>query len=95
MLAVAASMSAVVAVPDVVRAPPHKRHHRLCVVCLDYGRWKVCAGCRGPWYCGIACQKADWPRHKHECCAQVARKQLLACSYMTEEIIDEIRLFVG
>lgn len=27
----------------------------------------VCHGCRLQFYCGIGCQKADWPRHKKVC----------------------------
>jgi len=27
----------------------------------------TCGRCRLSWYCNDVCQKADWPRHKHEC----------------------------
>lgn len=29
----------------------------------------ACGTCRGPRYCGAACRKADWPRHKPQCLA--------------------------
>lgn len=29
------------------------------------GQWKVCAGCRGAWYCGTECQAEDWKLHGH------------------------------
>lgn len=33
------------------------------------GEWKVCAGCRGSWYCGKECQEKDWKAggHKKRC----------------------------
>ena len=30
-------------------------------------KFKVCGGCRYIRYCGLDCQKKDWPRHKTEC----------------------------
>ena len=26
-----------------------------------------CARCLGAWYCGVACQRAEWPSHKESC----------------------------
>merc|ERR1711972_455758 len=28
-----------------------------------------CSGCSKVWYCSVACQKADWKRHKPHCSA--------------------------
>ena len=43
---------------------------------------KRCAACGGPAYCGAACQKLDWKRHKPECkaacAASAAEKQSAA-----------------
>ena len=41
---------------------------RLCIFCLTAARCLRCAGCKGPWYCCIECQRQDWEaRHKEEC----------------------------
>lgn len=34
----------------------------------------TCGRCRLSWYCDGVCQKADWPRHKHECREQAQEK---------------------
>jgi hypothetical protein len=42
---------------------------RLCTVCpttVDGGMMR-CGRCKRAYYCGITCQKADWPRHKLFC----------------------------
>ena len=39
-----------------------------CASCMKVGdNLKVCTRCKGPRYCGVACQKADWPEHKRVC----------------------------
>ncbi|CZT15852.1 uncharacterized protein RCC_01688 [Ramularia collo-cygni] len=35
--------------------------------CCGIAATKVCSGCRDIVYCSPACQKADWPFHKHLC----------------------------
>ncbi len=37
------------------------------VVTVTSCKLQDCSGCRSVQYCGTACQKADWPRHKPEC----------------------------
>ena len=36
------------------------------------GALRKCTGCGGAVYCGSACQAKAWPRHKAQCCKQVA-----------------------
>lgn len=44
------------------------RIKRTCASCEKVGDdLKVCTRCKGPRYCGVACQKADWPEHKRVC----------------------------
>lgn len=39
-----------------------------CASCKTVGDGlKVCTRCKGPRYCGLACQKDDWPVHKRVC----------------------------
>ena len=33
----------------------------------DGGALRQCARCKGRKYCGRACQKGDWPRHRGDC----------------------------
>ncbi|PNW79834.1 hypothetical protein CHLRE_08g368550v5 [Chlamydomonas reinhardtii] len=45
---------------------------RACAVCsaeqqADGKSLMLCAACKGVRYCGIDCQKADWPSHKAAC----------------------------
>ncbi|KAG6371699.1 hypothetical protein JVT61DRAFT_9040 [Boletus reticuloceps] len=39
------------------------------------GASKACARCKAVSYCGAACQKADWKRHKSECAAEAAKNK--------------------
>jgi TPR repeat protein len=45
------------------------RRCRLCEALMPEEPVSVgrCAACKRVRYCGVACQKADWPRHKPEC----------------------------
>lgn len=38
-----------------------------CSVCDESSTMFVCAECKGPRYCGVVCQKADWAKHKFVC----------------------------
>jgi len=40
-----------------------------CSHCYTYSenKLKVCARCRGVWYCHVSCQKTDWAAHKGRC----------------------------
>lgn len=40
----------------------------------DQPRGKRCSGCRTVRYCGVGCQKADWPTHK-AACRELRREQ--------------------
>jgi hypothetical protein len=40
---------------------------KTCRVCHASHHCKRCAGCFLVWYCGAACQKADWISHKASC----------------------------
>jgi len=40
---------------------------RLCAVCQSMHDPKPCAGCRGIYYCGKACQTQHWREHKTIC----------------------------
>jgi hypothetical protein len=44
-----------------------KRALAMCGRCRMIGRWRKCARCRAAYYCGAACQRADWPRHRDGC----------------------------
>ena len=38
-----------------------------CAACGKQGAARRCARCKQAWYCGAACQKADWKSHKTTC----------------------------
>ena len=64
-------------------APPGMRYVLACGadgcgVTNDTAPLKSCAACRQVCYCGAACQRADWRRHKPECRASVAAVKALA-----------------
>jgi hypothetical protein len=50
----------------------------LCGADARCAKLQNCAACRVVNYCGKACQKADWRRHKAECKARSEVKQLAA-----------------
>lgn len=47
---------------------------RLCAVCQSMHDPKPCAGCRGVYYCGKACQTEHWREHK-TICRQIQRER--------------------
>jgi hypothetical protein len=50
----------------------------LCGADARCAKLQCCAACRVVSYCGKACQKADWRRHKAECKPRTELKQLAA-----------------
>ena len=38
-----------------------------CLVCGNPEARRRCGECGVPHYCGVECQRKDWPRHKKEC----------------------------
>ena len=50
----------------------------LCGADARSTKLQCCAACRVVSYCGKACQKADWKRHKAECKPRADVKQLAA-----------------
>ena len=40
---------------------------RACAVCGACGSHKMCAGCRGAFYCGLRCQRLAWRAHRRTC----------------------------
>ena len=54
-----------------VTAPYLRNLKFSCTVCKkqfhNEKKLQVCGACKGPRYCGIACQKKDWPKHKAVC----------------------------
>ncbi|GAQ86915.1 hypothetical protein KFL_003200070 [Klebsormidium nitens] len=40
----------------------------ICAMCKkSTSAARRCSGCRGVFYCGVACQKQDWKRHRADC----------------------------
>ena len=35
--------------------------------CMNHSSLKACSGCKAVYYCGVFCQKTDWPEHKARC----------------------------
>ncbi|ESP05000.1 hypothetical protein LOTGIDRAFT_177746 [Lottia gigantea] len=65
----------------------YKEIDKLCSFCfLPCEKLKKCAACGLVKYCGVVCQKADWPIHKTEC----------PCFKESQPIIptDSVRLFL-
>ena len=48
---------------------------KVCQVCRVSRHCKRCAGCCLVWYCGVACQRLDWARHRAHC--QQAQAQFM------------------
>ena len=69
----AKALPAGTAVPHLGGAPyaslPLPSHHeRLCARCFSQpAKLMRCTRCKWARYCCAACQRADWPDHKHEC----------------------------
>lgn len=59
-----------------------------CAACDKIHNQKLmcCSGCSLPRYCDVACQKADWPRHK-TFCKKVRGK---SSTYAYEAILDSL-----
>jgi hypothetical protein len=58
---------------------PNVSLHQEWPRCASCGRratdMQRCKACKGVQYCSAACQKQDWPDHKHDCrAAQAARE---------------------
>ncbi|KAI9002053.1 hypothetical protein DFJ74DRAFT_696450 [Hyaloraphidium curvatum] len=49
----------------------------ICLGCGSFPREKMskCARCKATPYCGPACQKMDWPRHKLTCVPAAAASE--------------------
>lgn len=52
-----------------------------CNACYLRKPVQRCSGCKGVYYCGAACQQADWLAHKTECKALKRIRELWAQSY--------------
>ncbi len=68
---------------SIVLPPPAGREFvnvcaNLCGADARSTKLQCCAACRVVNYCGKACQKADWRRHKAECKPRAELKQLAA-----------------
>lgn len=46
---------------------PKEADKHLCSVCSKESHGQRCSRCPTRYYCSIACQKKDWPTHKHVC----------------------------
>ena len=80
-------------VHDVLKITPDKNVFTAvngCVTCRKsvpaVAELKKCKACRYVYYCSKECQRADWPRHKRECCvtradvdAVAVRKWFCSC----------------
>jgi hypothetical protein len=40
---------------------------KCCVICRKETSLNKCSQCKKVKYCGVACQKRGWSRHKHYC----------------------------
>jgi ankyrin repeat protein len=59
------------------RAKMMRQLQRVCANCgKTDGKIKSCSQCRAVWYCGTACQRSDWPTHKHACMAEATAAAL-------------------
>ena len=59
--------------------PGMRAAHAACDACarlpgVGQPTLQVCSGCKARRYCGAACQRAHWPKHKTEC-KRIARAE--------------------
>lgn len=62
-----------------VLSTAHLQTH--CSTCHRATRVSRCASCKAAHYCSPACQKDDWPAHKHECAALSRLRKMWATTY--------------
>jgi len=61
-----------------------------CCVCgsRDAALVRHCSGCQVACYCGSACQRADWPDHKHECRHPLDYNESVLCSTIMARLMS-------
>lgn len=62
--------------PRLYEPPAGQKMELHCNACYLQKPVQRCSGCKGVYYCGAACQQADWPSHKTECKALTRVRQL-------------------
>ncbi len=61
-----------------------------CDVCGSTGALSLCGGCRLRRYCGRACQRAEWARHKGTC-ARMRETIKVAAAFHEERMGEQGR----
>lgn len=67
--------------PRLYEPPTGQKMELHCNHCYLLKPVQRCSGCKGVYYCGAACQQADWASHKTECKALTRVRQLWVQSY--------------